>query len=111
MIYPETIIRDERGEFYHSVTLTAEDETPFVKLPGAENMEFYFISFYDDAPQELLDIYNSAGVWNSAHEWSDAVGKWEPTKPEGEGWFLMAISDSEDGHFACFTRPILSISN
>ena len=31
---------------------------------------------------------------------------WEPTVPEGDGWFLFALYDTEDGPHACFTRPL-----
>lgn len=106
MILPEEIVRDEYGFFYHSLVLKAEDETPFTELPGADAMEFFFISFDENASDELKEIYEKAGnPFGKQYDWSDAVKKWEPSMLASEGWFLLAIYDTEDGPNACFTRP------
>ena len=34
----------------------------------------------------------------------DGFAAWEPRQPEGDGWFLIAIGDTEDGPCAWFAR-------
>jgi len=31
---------------------------------------------------------------------------WEPSKPAGDGWHLIAINDTEDGPMAWWARPV-----
>lgn len=34
------------------------------------------------------------------------LAKWEPEPPSGDGWRLVAVTDSEDGPAAWFVRPL-----
>jgi hypothetical protein len=68
-------------------------------------MEFRYVEFYDDAPAPLLEKYENGGSPWSSDTWEDAVKAWQPTPPEGEGWFLLTVYDTEDGPYACFARP------
>lgn len=34
---------------------------------------------------------------------------WEPTPPDGAGWRLVAIYDTEDGPCAMFVRPLMTV--
>src|SRR3712207_3646266 len=103
MFEREEVARDKYGFFYHSA-LRGSEEEEIRKVPGAEGMDFRFVSFESDAPQELQELYQ--GDPNVVGEtWPEAVRRWEPTPPAGEGWFIFAIYDTEDGPFCCFTRP------
>ena len=34
----------------------------------------------------------------------DAVKEWQPTPPNGEGWFLVSINDTDDGPVAWWAK-------
>lgn len=53
---------------------------------------------HDDRPeaQEARNEYFDDGM---------GVTKWQPATPEGEGWQLVAIYDTEDGAYAMHVRP------
>jgi hypothetical protein len=104
MFQPEEVRRDEDGFWLHSAFNDAEEED-ITKLPISEGMEFRFIGFFDDAPKQLQDRHDAASaLYGATEEWGDVIREWEPTKPQGEGWFLAGIYDTEDGPYACFTR-------
>lgn len=48
-----------------------------------------------DAP-DLADRY--------FEEESTDCSQWTPSKPDGEGWLLVCIVDTEDGPVACYVR-------
>jgi hypothetical protein len=108
MFSPEPVERDKYGFWYHSALKNSEEED-LTEIDGAEDMEFSLVSFEDDAPEELRELY--AQALNVTHtiegvpSWEQAVKAWQPTTPEGAGWFLFGIYDTEDGPYACFTRP------
>ncbi len=105
MFQPETVERDEYGWWLHSALRDGEDED-VRKIPVAEDMDFHFVEFYEDAPTELQAAYESGGsLHGDEEEMKRAVREWQPTAPKGEGWFLLGIWDTEDGPYACFTRP------
>jgi hypothetical protein len=105
MFQPEKLERDKYGFCFHSVLDRLEEDQPIEALPEAVGMEFAYVEFFDDAPAELQKIYDEAGDPMSKVMWEDAVKAWNPTPPEGGGWFLIAIYDTEDGPYACFARP------
>lgn len=47
------------------------------------------IDFEYDAPEELANRWFEDGIANCS--------EWAPTKPDGDGWFLLGIWDTEDG--------------
>ena len=105
MIQPEPVERDQYGFWLHPALLKLEDEQPISELPEAAGMDLRFVEFFDDAPEELRKMYDEAGSPGSSVMWEDAVRAWQPTKPEGDCWFLLAVYDTEDGPEACYTRP------
>lgn len=64
----------------------------------AAGFESRHVAFEYDAPEELLNRYFEDG--------DAGVSDWEPTSPEGEGWVLVGIWDTEDGPYAMFVRRI-----
>ncbi|MBW9430725.1 hypothetical protein FHC77_08195 [Atlantibacter hermannii] len=43
----------------------------------------------------------------AAYERGDGdISPWTPTPPEGEGWFIASIHDTEDGPVCYWLRPI-----
>ena len=63
-----------------------------------EGLETDFVEFESDAPEALRD------------RWYDDEGgectEWVPTTPQGDGWLLAGIWDTEDGPIAYFVRPL-----
>ncbi|CAI0723991.1 Uncharacterised protein [Serratia proteamaculans] len=46
----------------------------------------------------------------AAYEAGDGdVSQWNPTLPEGEGWFIGSIHDTEDGPVCYWLRPVDAI--
>ncbi|MFP1891058.1 hypothetical protein ACLEEJ_00350 [Lonsdalea quercina] len=37
-------------------------------------------------------------------EWDPDVRGWEPPKPDGEGWFIVSIHDTDDGPVCIWMR-------
>lgn len=72
----------------------AFDLTPFLHVLGYETLR---MDMEDDAPDELMDEYADGSV--------EAIAEWEPSMPEGAGWFLGAKCDTEDGPQALWLRP------
>jgi len=56
------------------------------------------VQFEYDAPEELCDKWFGGGVADCK--------QWEPSKPEGEGWFILGIWDTEDGPACYWARYI-----
>jgi hypothetical protein len=105
MFQPEEVKRDENGFWLHSAFNDTEEED-ITKLPVSQGMEFRFIDFFDDAPDDLQKRYDAAGVpFGSTEDWGDVLREWKPKTPIGSGWFIAGIYDTEDGPYACFTRP------
>lgn len=102
MLQPETVKRDQFGYWFHSAIRDTPEDTPIHDLPVAEGMEFEYISFDSDAPDELQERYFSLDLEDDD---PPPVSLWNPAPPEGDKWFLLAIYDTEDGPYACFTRP------
>jgi hypothetical protein len=109
MFLPEPVQRDHYGQWFHSALNALEEEKLITDLPEAQGMEFCYVSFEGDAPDELQKRYYSCIASSDVDDevWMSAAREWEPTRPKGDCWFLLAIYDTEDGPFACFTRPYL----
>jgi hypothetical protein len=91
--------RDPYGHWWHPAIdwdRIPEDE---VADPHLENMGFdaSYVRMEDDAPA-MADAYLEDG---------DAdFSAWNPSRPDGENWFLGAIYDTEGGPAACWLKPI-----
>lgn len=97
MYGPEEIKRDQDGHYLHSAIADLEEDTFISKHPASEGMEYKFLAFEDDASEEVIKQYFDAG--------GPDLSSWNPTPPTGEGWFLVAIYDTEDGPSSAFARP------
>jgi len=64
----------------------------------AAGLESRQVAFEYDAPEELKERYYESG--------EPDVSDWKPTSPEGEGWILVGIWDTEDGPYAMFVRRV-----
>lgn len=84
------VTRDQYGCFYHP-SLPDDIEAPddFSAWQEENNLQVAVVSLYDD--DALSD--EQIGVFAS---WDD-VTDWKPKMPEGDGWFVLAITHTDDG--------------
>lgn len=62
------------------------------------NLESYELSLECDLDQqEFADKYFDG-------EYDADVSLWSPTKPDGDGWFIGSIHDTEDGPYCIWLR-------
>lgn len=90
------IQRDSDGQFLHPHlpepdTDAEVDLTPFLHAQGYDITAT--VAEFEDAWEAGDEAY-----WN-------AMRAWQPEPPEGEGWKLAAILDTEDGPRAWWVRP------
>lgn len=96
-IAPITVQRDDLGHWTHPAWPQDGDENAVPKAWFDEQgLEIFLVEFEYDAPQELLDSYFDDGAPDCS--------KWTPTKPEGDGWFVFSIHETEDGPVCVWLR-------
>ncbi len=94
MLEPEEVKFDKIGQWLHSAFIDEDlDDTPFVDYKCSAGMEFRFKCLEEDK-------------WNP--DGPTDLSRWAPIPPEGDGWFLVALTEGEDGPFAAFARPTSS---
>ncbi|MGE8218585.1 MAG: hypothetical protein ACN6OU_02380 [Stenotrophomonas acidaminiphila] len=89
--------RDEYGCFYHPDIPSWDDEreesiAPLLKAQGFD-LQCVPGDFSDEAMEEGGERY-----WQEMREWNP--------EPEGDGWRLVAIYDTEDGPYSMFVKPL-----
>lgn len=98
---PALIQRDDQGEFWHPdlpYPEGSEQSTEDVDI-GAEldKQGYTWARVEGDCPDEIaLEAGDAYWAWLRA---------WQPEPPEGEGWLLAVVADTEDGPFAWYVRP------
>lgn len=96
MINEEPVIRDKYGFYFHSIIGNLPENAPITTLPEADGMIFEYVALENDVSEEVLDKYLESN--------NPDISFWQPTSP-GNGFFLIAIYDTEDGAMACFAKP------
>jgi len=95
MLVPAEIDRDEYGYWLHPTLADIAVDTPITDHPAA-GMEFRFVAMGPD----------EGAVAHRYFEQGDPdITDWSPSAPDGEGWFVVAIYDTEDGPHCAFARP------
>lgn len=61
-----------------------------------QGLQLVMIYLETDAPEEIADRYFAS---DEPH-----CGYWEPGKPDGNGWFCLAIHDTDDGPVCWWAR-------
>ncbi len=89
--------RDEYGCFYHPDIPSWDDEreesiAPLLKAQGFD-LQCVPGDFSYEAMEEGGERY-----WQEMREWNP--------EPEGDGWRLVAIYDTEDGPYSMFVKPL-----
>jgi hypothetical protein len=110
LIQPAPVVREADGWWHHPNLPVfeegqAEESRAWVKAQGLAivTAEMEYEVDTDNDP------YFEQGEGSCAH--------WEPSKPEGDGWFVLAISDTDSGP-ACWwarrkplTQPLTELRN
>ena len=99
-IGPVPVERDENGFWDHPGIPWDEVPEDTSVLPFLEKWGYKgcFAQLEFDAPAEIADRYFDSGDADCSF--------WNPTPPDGDGWFLAAIYDTEEGPCAMFLKPI-----
>lgn len=102
-IGPVTVERDGSGLWTHPASALQPDwdeSTPAAEIQAwfrAQGLEVRIVNLGDQ----------DGDLFERCMEDGDASG-WDPEPPEGDGWFLFSIFDSEDGIHAEFARQQVS---
>lgn len=100
---PELMVRGDDGQGWHPhvpcYTNPDDEEKSITPLLRAQGYESAAVSGEGEAPfiDEVLEEGGDA-------YWA-AMQAWQPTPPDGEGWRLAAVIDTENGPYAYFVRP------
>ena len=92
LIQPAEVVRDEYGFWTHPDYPEWDEGTTRPMIDAwfkEQGLERSIIWFEEDAPRHLVDEWMENG--------EAPCEKWEPTVPEGGGWFVLSIHDTEDG--------------
>lgn len=95
LLQPVEVVRDPYGYWVHpdidKVLKTADEEFATKEelnlFKQQQNIETATTYFESDAPADLVKRYVD-GEYDAS--------EWNPTKPEGDGWFMLSIHDTED---------------
>ena len=104
---PVDVVRDEYGfwthpvldQYLHQVLGDREfmTESEHIRMVIHFNIDLHRDEMEWDCTEELADKY-----WGDGD--IDAVKEWLPTPPNGEGWFLVSINDTDDGPVAWWAK-------
>ncbi|VVD70780.1 hypothetical protein [Pandoraea anhela] len=95
------VIRDAEGWYDHPAMPFADEDVNYEWLLAALGIETRFVSMEADDS----DAYDRYGA---AHE--PDCHYWTPTVPDGDGWQLLSIYDTEDGPHVLFGRDIYAVA-
>lgn len=90
------IVRDEDGHLFNPAFPILDEGDDVRMFLGAFGVECCQVSMESDCDDEAL----RDAVWAG----EKGCSEWFPTQPEGEGWLLSDIFDTEDGPYALFIR-------
>ncbi|ORL69592.1 hypothetical protein B7H19_10280 [Pseudomonas putida] len=102
LIRPAVVRRDEYGMFQHP-DLPDFDEGDGEKCKAwiaQQGLQLIMVHLETDAPEEIADRYFQS---DEPH-----CGYWEPGKPDGDGWFCLAIHDTDDGPVCWWGRRVVT---
>jgi hypothetical protein len=106
-IKPLEVQRDEDGYWTHPDYFVPANGNEY-GVPGEfstwlrqHNLESFTLSLEsDDAASEVAEKYFDGGFGCD-------ISSWQPSKPEGNGWFVGSIHDTEDGPYCIWLRPVM----
>jgi hypothetical protein len=102
LIQPLPVQRGKGGNWTHPQLPEFGENCGFEPIRiwlESQNLDWKMIPLEDDMP---ADDY---AKWLAKDEY-DAEG-WEPTKPDGEGWFVLSIHDTEESPVCWWARRVM----
>lgn len=96
LLAPTPIERDDIGHWYHPHLPDCDEGVSYGDLLAVFGLEVACVDMESDAPEDVAERYFDQG--------GPGCSAWQPTTPEGKGWALLAIYDTEDGPYAMFAR-------
>ncbi|CAI8898669.1 Prophage protein [Pseudomonas sp. IT-232MI5] len=97
LIQPATVVRDEMGSFQHP-------DLPYFDEGDGEKCKAWVAEQGLTVKQDRLE-YADEAVADRYFESDDPdFSYWEPEKPDGEGWFCLAMHDTDDGPLCWWAR-------
>lgn len=98
LLAPRTIERDENGHLAHPDIPICDEGVRYDDMLAVFGIEAAFVSMESDVMPDIMDRYFDSN--------SPDCSFWTPTPPEGDGWMLLEIYDTEDGPYAIFGRAM-----
>lgn len=98
LIQPARVVRDEYGMFAHP-DMPDFDEGDGDKCKAwiaAQGLQVKMVSLEYHSDEAVSQRYFEAGDPDCSY--------WEPDRPDGEGWFCLAIHDTDDGPVCWWAR-------
>lgn len=98
LIEPAQVIRDENGMFQHP-ELPNFDEGDGEKCKqwiAEQGLQVKMVELEYHSDESVSERYFEAGDQDCSY--------WEPDRPDGEGWFCLAIHDTDDGPVCWWAR-------
>lgn len=102
LLTPRKILRDEDGYLTHPDFPICDEGTHAGKFLDAFGIDAVFVAMESDDPA-AAERYFEAGEAYCSY--------WTPTPPEGDGWLLLEIYETEDGPCALFGRDRYEAEN
>ncbi|WP_322072212.1 hypothetical protein [Paraburkholderia bannensis] len=102
LLTPRKILRDENGWAWHGDYPVFDEGTHVDKFLAALGIKSAFVAMESDLP-DFAERWHEEGLTDCS--------AWTPTPPEGDGWLLLAIYDTEDGPYALFCRDQYKVDN
>ncbi len=99
LLAPREIVRDADGWLSHPAMPICDEGVRYDKFLSAFGMQAHFCAMDGDAPPDAVERY-----FNGEGAEQGNCRSWTPTPPEGDGWVLLEIYDTEDGPHAVFAR-------
>ncbi|APG52626.1 TPA: hypothetical protein U2J46_003011 [Providencia stuartii] len=97
-IKPELVERDSMGYWVHSQIPETEDSNVFEEWITKNELD-YTLTHMD------CDLGCDDSIYKSYFEDGDInISNWEPSKPEGRGWFVGGIYETEDSPVCMWLR-------
>lgn len=94
LLTPAKVERDESGYWSHDLLPVTDEYVDYEKLLGAFGLDVAVVWAEDQLDEAATEAMSDAG----------SIAAWEPRPPEGDGWVVISIHDTEDGAIALYVR-------
>lgn len=93
--------RDDMGFWTHAAWPQDGDENAIaIGWFPEHGLEVCLVKMESDGPEELNQQWMDSGLIDCT--------PWEPSTPQGDGWFVFSIHDTEDGPVCVWVRHKVS---